>query len=189
MGVWDSARNAFSGSAPYGPARRSASQESTPRNNGDLTPASLQAIAQLLKDEIGPVQNELRAMKGTLNQQQQATSDLNTRMDGLNTRVGTLEQHLTATVNTQAAAAVQSSMAQIGADYKTLEAAVANLQQGGATAAVSKPKSSTRMSPGEQIREICDKIELRFTGGEAEPATADEAKQMIEQVLGSLMTS
>ena len=166
----------------------------------------MEAFSAMLDNKLGPLQSSVDSMN-------QKLESLNTRMttneQGLNwcynkfysfenslqqaalvAADAAVKKHIGAELENAALEAVEKQGADVSQTVEALQAQVQELQQRGPapTGSKTKTKNPKQMSEKEQILEICDKIELRFPEGVAEPDNDEAAKQLIEQVLNSIMT-
>ena len=214
LGVFDQAYNVFNRDpGPYGAVRGNSTtttpETTPPAAQQDQASITIAQFSLLMDKKLKPLQDEVKSVKTAVNstndevgairtalgQQMQATSDLKQRVGNieyssdwywknLDGRLKSIEGGI---VN-EAEKAVAASMTKMGVDVGQLQQEVVALQQRDPAPTGSKTKTSKQMSEKEQIREICDKIEPRFPEGVAEPAKDEAAKQLVEQVLNTIMT-
>ena len=191
---------------PYGPLRPG-SGYSTPTNTHSPG-VSLEAISALLDskldNKLGPLQSSVESLNQSL---QGLTTRMTTNEQGLNwtySKIYSLENTMTQAVAAAADTAVKKYLAadleiaalevveKCGADVsqsvEKLQEQVKELQKGTVRRPKGRSSDSQYMTLKDEIDEVKDKIEFRFDSMEPLPATDEDAKNIINEVLGSVQT-
>ena len=186
----------FRDSSPYGAVR--ANSPGTPRVMPGSTGITKEEMAEMLRPMQGSLSTINEKLSGPQTYVKQVDDNVNQtwktmdeRTQALNTRLINIEQSNSQVIASAAEAAVTASMAKVGVTVGQLQREMAAMKSGQqavhtrGSGGRDRAQNGPEMSEQEQIKEIRDKIEFRFTSGELEPENDAEAEAILEELLRS----
>ena len=158
---------------------------------------SIEAFSALLDSKLGPINAGFEGLNTRMTKTEQGLnwtyskiySLENTMTQAVAAAADTaVKKYLAADLESAALEVVEKCGADVSQSVEKLQEQVKELQQGTVRRPKGRSSDSQHMTLKDEIDEVKDKIEFRFDSMEPLPATDEDAKNIINEVLGSVQT-